>query len=429
MAQAPFATLENRLRSLWNRPDTLRRWLTGIIFLLGLLAGSGIRGTLTLDWQHIYRPEDFESWSQIWDYLANLQTGIPVLTSMLELVFYKVFGTVAPLEYGLYPLCLAGTAVFPLRLFTKTSWQITLTAAFVVIFLACTRILHQGNPQLYDLYLPLLFLSFLATLQKIRAQVGLPIAGKRLLWLCLQAGLLFSLLELTRSFVFVLAPLLLLLTVPTWRQLPRRYALYFLLPILLLSGGWHSKQWLSHRQVHWTNHSAFNLYNNWKDLVGPIDYEEAPPLFPGGFNDINTELHSQNNRDLRSRIRNAMMANPGKVFSHWSLQTWKFFTPKLELYSARLYSPFPWFYCPMVWFCGLALLGGCLLVAWQFLRAPLQRKTYRFLGEPATIASLGTATMVLVFTFGEAGEEARFLISLLPMLISVPSLRLFPRIV
>lgn len=429
MLPGPLATVQKTFTTLWQRPDLLRSWATGLIGLLGLAAGFGIRGTLTLGWQNMYRPEDFETWSQIWDYLAQLQTGIPVVTSFLELAFFKVFGTVAPLEYGLYPLCMAGVALFPLWLFARSSWQITLTAGFTAIFLVCTRILHQGNPQLYDLYLPLLFLAFIGTLQKIRSHQDPTAKGKRLLWLCLQAGLLFSLLELTRSFIFVLAPVLLLLTLPTWLKLPRRYGLVFLLPILLFSGAWHGKQLVSHGQLHWTNHSAFNLYNNWKDLIGPLDYTEAPPLYEGGFANINTPLHSQNNQDLQQRTREALLANPGQVLSHWTSQTWHFFNPKLELYGAHLYRPFPWLYHPMVWFCGLALLLGCLLIGWRWIRSPFKRKTFDFLGTPEAITCLGSAAMVLIFTFGEAGEEARFLISLLPILISLPSLRLFPRIV
>ena len=79
-----------------------------------------------------------------------------------------------------------------------------------------------------------------------------------------------ALLELTRPFMIFLLPLFL---VVEWHRIylhaPRRQSALaaFLLPVVVLSGGWHLHLFLAHdHQIAWTNISGYNLQRAWEDF-------------------------------------------------------------------------------------------------------------------------------------------------------------------
>ena len=365
----------------------------------------------------MYRPEEFTSFSDLFAFLAELQTGISPVWASLEILSQIVLGTTAPFSRIVYPLGMALVAVLPLWLFPCTRLQMALTAGLSLLFLLVTRILHQGNPQLYDIYFPALFLGFLACLQALRNSDP---SSRRTLWLALGAGLLLAVLELTRTFAIALFPVLLLGGLVAVWKMPRRNLVAFLLPVLLLSGGWHLKQVVAHGHFHWTNHSGFNLQKSWADFTGPIDFEESPPRYEGGFANFNTDLHSANNKVVTGMMLDGIARQPGKAVAHAGGKVLAFYRPKTELYLAQLPKPVEWVYRPVVWLLGLVLLGMTLRLGFRVLRRPHKRASWLELAEPENLLVFGAAAASFLFAIGESGEEARFMISILPLLACLP---------
>lgn len=405
------------LQSIWNDPRRLKWLLTALILLAAAVLGWGTRGLITLDWQRMYRPEEFHSFPDLFAFLSELQTGISPVWSSLEIVSQILFGTTAPFSRIVYPLLLGLVAVLPLWMFPRTRLAMLATAFCSLLFLGVTRILHQGNPQLYDIYFPALLLGYLACLQ---ALPKLNAGSRKAFGMAFAAGLLLAVLELTRTFAIALFPVLLAGGLVFLWKMPRRNLLAFLLPVLLLSGGWHLKQVVSHGHFHWTNHSGFNLQKSWADFTGPIDFEEEAPRYEGGFPNFNTDRHSANNKVVTGMVIDGIVRRPGKALVHAGGRVLAFYRPKTDLYLATLPKPVEWVYRPVVWVLGLTLLFLTGRVAFVALRRPLQRSGWLELLKPVGLLVFSAAGASFLFAIGESGEEARFMISILPLLACLP---------
>ena len=409
------------LQRLWTNPRQVKR----LIMLFNLLAGAvlvwGSRGLIALDWQRMYRPEEFRSLGDLWGFLGELQTGISPIWSSLEILAQLAFGSTALFSHFFYPATLLLLGILPTWLFARTSLQALLTAGLSLFFILVTRILHQGNPQLYDLYFPALLLGLLGMMGHLQGREGQP--GK--LWRsAMAAGLLLAVLELTRTFAIVLAPFLLLGFFLVLRRLPKTYFLFFLLPVALLSGGWHAKQMAAHGHFHWTNHSGFNLHKSWAEFAGPIDYKEAPPRYEGGFPNINTDEHSRYDKEVRRKVLAGIARRPCGAFAHAMERLLAFYRPKTDLYLSTLPTWLEYLYRPVVWSLGLLLAFLTGRLAWQIFRRPLKLNSWERLGDASNMLLLTAALTSLLFAIGESGEEARFMISILPLLACLPAIAL-----
>ena len=405
-----------------DRPDAYRLWVSLVVLVLGIPIVWGSKGVITLDWQKMFRPGDFTTWSDYWQFMRHLQTGISPFWSSLEIFCQLLFGSVGLFVDFAYPLCLLLCGVLPVWWFTRKPGHSLLVGVMGLVFLVAVRFLHPGNAQLYDLYMPLLFMVFLHLLSKLRP----PASEGHNSGTALGAGLSLAILELTRTLVFPFMPVLLGLSLVSMRGKGRRNVLLFLLPILLLSGGWHLKQWGSHGHLHWTNHGGFNLYNNWYQFVGEIEFEEAPPLYEGGFKNFNTDLHSQNNRKVQKLVLEGIKAKPGKAVVHFVYNIFRIFKPQTTLFGSDLgrYPFLAWAYRFLVWTAGLGMGLGLLWIFWRVSKKVFWKDGWTVLGDPLVIAVLGSAMMTVVIAQGELGEEPRFMISILPILIIFPIYRL-----
>lgn len=407
-----------RLALAWADLPRLRRWVAVAVAIVAVALNAGIAGTPTLDWQHLYRPEDFHAWADLWRFLDGLQTGISPFWASLEIACQLLLGTVKPITHGLYPLCIGLGYYGAVRLLSASRMQVLVSAGLSLTFAIATRFIHKGNPQLYDCLMPVLILAWVATLQRLRAAE----AGKAWRW-ALLAGLLLSILELTRTLVFPLMPLLLVLSFLAIRPRPITVFIIYLLPIVLLSGSWHAKQVVSHGQLHWSNHDGFNMQKSWAAFTGPIDssFHDDPPLYEGGFENINTDKHTAYNQVVRRQVRAAVLQQPAKAAAHLGRQWLAFFKPKTQLFMARTPGWFDLAYRPAVWLGALGMLGVVLLAAWGTLRRPLLGASWLAWGQPERVLATVTLLVSLVFAVGEVGEEARFMISILPMLAALGS--------
>lgn len=402
------------LKAIWNDVPRLRRLAGLLVALLVIGLNAGIRGTITLDWQHLYRPEDFHSWGDLWDLMAGLQTGISPFWAFLEVSCQLLFGTTAPFSLVLYPLAMGWSFYLGVTLFSRTKLQLVVAAGASVVFAVAIRYLHKANPQIYDVLMPALILSWVVAIQRLQSAP----AGKQMIW-AIVAGLLLSVLELTRTLIFPLMPFLLVLSFLAMRRLPIRHFAMYLLPILLLSGSWHLKQIVAHGQTHWSNHDGFNMQKSWVDLTGPLptDFVDDPPLYEGGFDNINTDKHTAYNKVVRKMVREAVLKQPGNAVGHFFKRLLAFYKPKTELFMAKTPGWFDLAYRPLVWLGGLATLVLLGLAGWRIVRRPRLGASWLALGDPVMLVAAVTALISAVFAVGEVGEEARFMISLLPLLV------------
>ena len=377
------------------------------------------RGIITLDWQRMYRPEDFHTWSDLWHFLQNLQTAISPIWSTLEISFQLIFGSTWFLSKILYPLLVVLNYLLALRLFgTSRSRILSITFASLV-FLTATRILHKGNPQMYDIYVPLLILLFVACLQHIRTHGKIAFA--------FYAGLALTTLELTRSYIFPLLPILVGLALLSMARLPRRAWLLFFLPILLFSGTWHLKQLICHNQLHWSNHSGYNLSKVWSDYTTPITFQESPPLYQGGFDNLNTDLHTQNNKVLSSSVMKGIAQRPFSAIARTATRLVTFYEPRTDLYLAEMKTLPRLIYQPTVWLTALLMVTGLILTLARTLSSPRNSTSWLLWGKPEAILAFSILAISLLCAIGESGEEARFMVTLLPLLATLPGYSLIPQ--
>ncbi len=407
--------LAAHIENIWHDARKSRIVIGLLVAVLSFGLNTTIPGTINLDWQHLYRPEDFHTWGDLWAFLGGLQTGISPIWAFLEVSAQLIFGTTAMFSYVLYPLSIGLNAYWSTTLFARTRWQVLLAGGMSLVFAVAIRYMHKGNPEMYDMLMPCMILGWLAVLKHMRAGKS---TDRQLFWFALLAGAVLSLLELTRTLIFPLMPFFLLGTFLAMRALPIRYYLLFLLPIVLFSGGWHLKQIVCHGQVHWTNFDGFNMQKSWAEFTGPVpsEFKDDPPLYEGGFDNINTDRHTAYNKVLKRQVQQAILRQPVRAAGHIATRLVEFYRPKTVLFMAQNPGWLNLLYRPAVWLGGLSVLVGLLLQGWQTLRAPLRRATWAAWGRPEAILLVITLLISCVFAAGEVGEEARFMISILPLL-------------
>ena len=403
------------IESIWHDARKSRIVIGLLVALLSFGLNTTIRGTINLDWQHLYRPEDFHTWGDLWAFLGGLQTGISPVWAFLEVGAQLIFGTTAMFSYGLYPLSIGLNAYWSTTLFARTRLQVLVSAGMTLVFAVAIRYMHKGNSEMYDMLMPCMILGWLAALQHMRDARS---TDRQRLWMALLAGAVLSLLELTRTLIFPLMPFFLLGAFVALRALPIRYFLLMLLPIVLFSGGWHLKQVVCHGQLHWTNHDGFNMQKSWAAFTGPVssDFQDDPPLYVGGFDNINTDRHTAYNQVVKRQVQEAILRQPVRAVGHIATRLVEFYRPKTVLFMAQNPAWLNLIYRPAVWLGGLCVLVGLLLQGWQTLRSPLRRATWAAWGRPEMILLVMTLLISCVFAAGEVGEEARFMISILPLL-------------
>ena len=148
--------------------------------------------------------------------------------------------------------------------------------------------MHAGNPANYDPLFALLLLGYFLLIDAWERTPPCELAGG--------AGLCLSMLELLRPFMIYLLPLFLLVE---WHRIhlkaPRcGLALTaFLLPVVVLSGGWHLHLYLAHdHQITWTNISGYNLQRAWEDRSGNPRLSRINCRTTASFGRISTRVKS-----------------------------------------------------------------------------------------------------------------------------------------
>ncbi len=407
-----------------------------IIFIgAGALLVRNSEACDSIIWANIYRVSDFSNIHAIIEYVKNLRVAIPIIISLTEIASYNIFGNTILVTHILYRIALVLSFVLAISL-SKNSCEISskawtvyfkTSASFLIsaVFLCATIIIHPGNPQSYDIFSPCFSLLYIFLLERALSGPARSGSPKRLALVCIASGFFLSMAELSRPFVFYLLPLLLLFTWQALRALSTKLFYWFLIPVVIFSGGWHSYIYLRHGQLVWSNNGGFNLQKAWPmvempELVAEIN---AKPITIDRLPNINTAEHFENSKRIQHAVLMYMISRPLKTMELIYKRICSLLVHvKTDLYS---YKPAGWLlmvYKPVVWLAALWLLiNASLLCAGAIKNGP------RIFGVPDHILIVMTVAYICFLAIGDAGEEARFLVSVLPLLAVLPGYIKSPR--
>jgi hypothetical protein len=389
--------------------------------LVILMAWCAPRGYCAIEWMNAFNLDAYQGWDGFFRFCRELQTGAPPLQCMLELIVYQWTGSLYLISHVFYKLSLAGVYLL------AVSWddllprrrgeegkqeklRFVFTRLTSLVFLGATLIIHRLMPLTYDILFPLLGLGYLVLLP------APTVRSTTVLYRCFWAGFLLAWLELTRPFILFLFPLLASFSYLRIRPLGRKALLMFLFPILLLSGGWHLKLLIfQDGQVIWSNHTGFNLLRAWKDLgieVPPLVDEDGTLHHPTLPEVVNTPNHSRHNQTVKNAVLRYVVQHPFKSVQFAFYRLGVFLKPRITIYNATEPEHWLlWLYRPLIWFCSSWVMWNVGRLVWGAIR---RQSNLSVFGLPHNQLLVLTGASLLCLALGEAGEEARLLISILP---------------
>ena len=369
-------------------------------------------------WMNIFNFGPFAEWENLITYFRDLRTGVPPVLSALEAFSFHWSESYQWVIQDFYRLSIILMLVLPVFLTRRRMGELMGCLAAAWLFLEAVLIIAPMNPQLYDTVLPAFLLLYLLFSH-------LSFDPKRKNWLALLlaffAGFFLSMAELSRPFILMLLPFLLIYNYYHYRKLSWVRFMVFLVPVLLISGGWHLKLLIYNQgQIVWSNHSGFNLSNAWAGLVdwdeiAPQFQPEAPPLEenPWTWENINTQIHYENSKIRQRAVRSGMVSQPGKALGRFWERVVIFTGPRTDMYEGNPKGPVISLYRAVVhvlfWILGFLLIRSVLMI--------YRDRTYVFGSEFAIIFITGF--MCFMPIIGENGEEARFTLSVLSWLMLI----------
>lgn len=381
-----------------------------LIFALWITADS--RGNPAIGWMLMFAPGDFAAPGALWPFLVSLQTAISPWLAALEVLAQRHFGATTLVTVGLYRFCLIGAYLIAMAMAWPSLVRLAVTTALSAVFLWATVLIHPATPIVYDVVLPFLLLGYVALLR-----VGAA-AGRHGYLVLAAAGILLALAELTRPFMILFVPLLLVAGWFTLRDRARFAAM--LLPVLLIAGIWHAHQWLNHGQIAWSNHAGFNLIRAWRMVPYPplIAEPGSAPVASERLANLNTPEHGENSRRLRRAVFDYIIANPLESARHMVERVAVFVGAGHRIEDHAVDHPIIPLYEFLVRYADLLALSGALALFGAMLAAP--RRTGAMLGQIDNQAIALVALSIVVIAITESGEEARFQIGLLPLIALAP---------
>ena len=426
-----------------SMPWLVVRLVAVVVFLVvGYFAVRDLVGFPALQWMAQYRFEDFRGFQDLALFLRELRTGVPPLLASLEVSCHLLFGDASFMLEDVYRLAFVLAFLLPPLFFSRSKIEFALSYAISMFFMLAAAKIVPLNPQTYDIYFSLLALLFIVAARGcIHAKTA---AARR--FLALLAGLSLGAFELCRPFALLLVPVLLLHGYRVIRPHSPRLFVLLLIPFLLISGGWHLKlAILQDGQVLISNYGGRNLFQTWKPLLKEVsDPKLEPPVIRRGspqYRQLTEKRFQGTGRLARLKLDTAWFSRSSAeqmrvvrrfALGHPLLAVKYTFVEMLDTLGGHTVfflrhgagvSPFgpspirhPDLYALVVRATALyAFLNGLwLIVRW------VRERSLSFLAEPAT-AVIGVLFVALGITsIAESGEEARSLVSLLPLLACLP---------
>jgi 4-amino-4-deoxy-L-arabinose transferase-like glycosyltransferase len=415
----------------WLERHTLRPNLIFLVLVFmtaGYILVAKSEGASVFTWMNIYRVEDIKSFSGLLHFFKNLRIPVPPVLGVLEYGSYVLSGSTGLVtRYG-YQLAILASLLFCILLARRSVIKMYLVTAVGLFLVLCIRTVHSGNPQIYDIFFPLFVMGYIFCLEK--GTVALARLSKQAgskVWLAV-AGFCLALADLSRPFFIVILLVVVVLTALRLKPLSARSIVWFLLPILILSLSWHAYQWGAFRQITWSNNTGFSLWRVWQlapdmplpDLESQLVMEiHHQPVADGRWDNLNTAEHSQNSRTLTAIVLNMITQAPVKAVDFIRTRVVTFlFMPSVDMYNASTHKQ------DFLTLYKLLVVGLSLNLVYAMIRYVKQAATTR-LADWSSIFSSPRFQLVLItflsalsFALSEAGEESRFMISLLPMMLA-----------
>jgi hypothetical protein len=206
---------------------TRRRYVALLtVALAGLWLVHSAHAVPAITWMNVYEPKDVRTLRDLIRFIHNLRVPIPPVIAAAEVLSWQWTGSTALVtDYG-YRIALVGSYLLAVSLTPPAGYRRLIATLTAIVFLAATVEIHPGNPQVYDAVLPCLVLIVVASLAH---------ATRSRLWLAGVAGLALALADLTRPFVVVFLPLLLIGGCIYLMRVGRAAAMVFALPVSTFS--------------------------------------------------------------------------------------------------------------------------------------------------------------------------------------------------
>jgi hypothetical protein len=358
-----------------------------------------------LHWMRLYALRDFHDLGDLWDFVAGLRTGVPPVFASAEIVLHLLIGEIrVPLAIGYYASLLA-CFVISVQL-QRSDVDRAASLGLSLLLAAGVTGSHYLNAEPYDLYVPALATALLA--------FALSPPSRWPGWAA--AGIALSVLELSRPFMLAGAAIL---AVPLiYRAAPRgrTAVLALLLPVALLSGGWHAKLLLLHGQLSISNIGAFNVADaaqsvDFKISMPAMEPEEPSPKH-AGWPDLNTDIRARNNAALSRALLAAVAADPLGAVEAVVRRYVKFLALPTTMYGRDFDSPTltPYRWLVRVGVLLSALAGLVLLV----------RRGWRVVIDPVGSFLLYSGFVLFCVAVCTANEEMRLATEFSPTLSLLP---------
>ncbi|MEO5766964.1 MAG: hypothetical protein ABIS92_01310 [Polyangia bacterium] len=421
------ARLPDRWRAAMTRPRCCFLLLGLLQALIGIHALRFSTSVSSLEWNLLFNVAEFDSLTKVRGFFANLMVPIPPALALLEIVTQSLTGTNDFVIRTVYKVSIIGAYLGALALAYPRTGRMLVTFFVSLLFMLSTVYIHPGNPQLYDTVFPFLVMLFLVLLnaalveQTHQWRRALPLAA---------AGLCLSLLALTRPFANILV---VAVVVCLARRLPgpRRHTVIFALCAAVLCVPWQIYVLARHGQVGISNNGGFNLHHAWSMVPPPpLVSENASPPYRGA----NNPMHIVNANRFQAAILRYAVTHPAESLANIAHRVAVMTEGRTVIMDSRLQprQQLLRVYQLVVRFLALLLLYAAAQAPVRWAREWIRRRRQvsqqrdAFPTPPThitTVLLVGiTAGSLIFLALGEAGEEARFLISLLPMLAVTPRL-------
>lgn len=409
--------------------SALTRLLQCGFALIGIYWLQGKDSSPALSWMNIYMPEDFVnySWLEVFNFISNTRLPLPPHISFAEIASQKLFGSTEIVTKTFYKISFIGAYLIILEMARNHLRRFLVTWVVSSLFLFCAINIHQGNPQGYDVFLPFFVLLFVYFLNK-------SIATQRRRYRnisALLAGIFLGCAELTRPFMIYLLPVVSgLVLLRLWRlpHAPRyQCAMFFLIPVLLLSGTVHLNIWFKHHQLTFSNNTGYNLSRAWGRLiiVPELLTEPTSSQAPGRWPDLDTNEHKINSDRFQRAVIQQWITHPIQSASFALSLINEFLTGETRIYSHDPNSIFIQAYKLIYKLLASLLIINLMVLVYLKLFHSTDRVVD--LTETDNLIIWLTGCLIVLMAIGEKGEEARFVISILPLIAFVPLARTVSR--
>lgn len=413
-----WRSLRQRVRAASQYPLF---WAVVSFLILGGWIVRSMVGVASIRWMLVYDVTDVQTLRQYLHFITNLRIPIPPVIATLEILDYWLCGRSLIMTVWMYRAALVLVYVLALVHARRSVWRLLAAFGLSVEFIWATSVIHPYNPPTYDIWFPLFLWLFVLLLDQARG-----VNGRRGLIFSCWAGFFLSMAELTRPYMVLLLPVFLVAGIVSLRSWWKSRLPVFLLPLLIFSGAWHVHQYVKFDEIVWTNHNGFNIHRAWQMVPDPPKVPEPHnwPVAFGRWRNLNTPEHTENNHRMRAAVAAYIVAHPVRSTYHIMDKLAVFLHPQthMRLHDAAEKHPMLWtyrltFHLAMIfWAVQLAML--------VFYGLKFRRRCLDLLAEPDNILILIILMVSLVIAIGEAGEEARFLLSLLPFFAALPMARI-----